>query len=215
MSDRGNCSTVSCKFSEKANGSLFMSQAIIDDGGDVIAVRRKLKPTHVERSIFGEGDGSDVRVHKTSLGNLGALNCAEHIQPLTKYAMYSMSEQIHVASWPSFSIYRGAAQALSAEVNNAASLIYAVEGQTFVLAPCALVGQAGLELFCDTEHKRQLLQKGGGFTQIYGPEGSTLAQPLDETEEGIMYADLDFDMLDIAKNAYAQSGTTPVPTYSV
>ena len=27
----------------------------------------------------------------------------EHLQPLSKYAMYSQNEQIHVASWPSFS----------------------------------------------------------------------------------------------------------------
>jgi aliphatic nitrilase len=70
-------------FTERsATGSLYMAQAIIDDAGQVIAVRRKLKPTHAERSVFGEGDGSDIRVHDTRLGRLGALNCAEHIQPL-------------------------------------------------------------------------------------------------------------------------------------
>jgi aliphatic nitrilase len=196
-------------FSERSGGSLYMSQAFIDDVGQVVSVRRKLKPTHVERSVFGEGDGSDIQVHDTRLGRLGALNCWEHFQPLTKYAMYSLGEQIHVASWPSFSVYRGAAQALSAEVNNAASLMYAVEGQTFVLAPCGLVGQAGHDLFCDTDLKKQLLLQGGGFAQIYGPEGSRLAQPLAETEEGILYADLDFSLIAIAKSA-----ADPVGHYS-
>ncbi|OUS93811.1 carbon-nitrogen hydrolase family protein [Rhodococcus sp. NCIMB 12038] len=193
-------------FSERSGGSLYMAQAIIDDGGHIVSVRRKLKPTHVERSVFGEGDGSDIRVHDTALGRLGALNCAEHIQPLTKYAMFSMGEQIHVASWPSFSIYRGAARALSAEVNNAVTLTYAVEGQTFVVAPCATVGTAGQDLFCDSDAKRQLLLVGGGFTQIYGPEGSSLAEPLPETDEGLVFADLDFDLLDIAKSAYDPVG---------
>lgn len=194
-------------FAERsATGSLYMAQAIIGDDGQVIAVRRKLKPTHVERSVFGEGDGSDIRVHDTRLGKLGALNCAEHLQPLTKYAMFSMNEQIHVAAWPSFSVYRGAAQALGPEVNNAASLMYAVEGQTFVLAPCATVGQAGQDVFCDTEEKKQLLLRGGGFTRIYGPEGSQLAEPLAETVEGILYADLDFGLLAIAKSAYDPVG---------
>lgn len=193
-------------FSERAGGSLYMAQAIIDDSGSVLAVRRKLKPTHVERSIFGEGNGSDVRVHDTALGKLGALNCAEHIQPLTKYAMFSMGEQIHVAGWPSFSIYRGAAELLGPEVNTAASLMYAVEGQTFVLAPCALVGDAGQALFCDTDEKKELLRQGGGFTRIYGPDGSSLATPLPETEDGILYADLDFELIDIAKNAYDPVG---------
>jgi aliphatic nitrilase len=196
-------------FSERAGGSLYMSQAFIDDQGEVIAVRRKLKPTSVERAVFGEGDGSDIQVHDTALGKIGALNCWEHFQPLTKYAMYSLGEQIHVGSWPSFSVYRGAAHALGAAVNNAASLTYAVEGQAFVLAPCAVVGQAGHDLFCDTDVKKQLLLQGGGFTQIFGPEGSVLAEPLEEHEEGILYADLDFSLIAIAKSA-----ADPVGHYS-
>ncbi|WP_405534317.1 carbon-nitrogen hydrolase family protein [Streptomyces sp. NBC_00075] len=194
-------------FAERTvTGSLYMAQATIDDTGRVLAVRRKLKPTHAERTVFGEGDGSDIQVHETRLGRLGALNCAEHIQPLTKYTMYSKGEQIHVASWPSFSVYRGMATALGPEVNTAVSLVYAVEGQTFVLAPCATVGQAGQDLFCDTDAKRELLLQGGGFTRIYGPEGTELAKPLPETEEGILYADLDSDLLAIAKHAYDPAG---------
>ena len=71
------------------------------------------------------------------LGRVGALCCWEHLQPLSKYAMYAQNEQVHIAAWPSFSLYRGGAYALGPEVNNAASQIYAVEGQCFVIAPCA------------------------------------------------------------------------------
>ncbi|MDQ0382571.1 carbon-nitrogen hydrolase family protein [Amycolatopsis thermophila] len=188
-------------FSERAGGSLYMSQAFVDDTGRVLSVRRKLKPTHVERSVFGEGDGSDLQVHDTKLGRLGALNCWEHFQPLTKYTMYSLGEQIHVGSWPSFSVYRGGAKALGPEVNTAASLVYAVEGQTFVLAPCGVVGAAAHEVFCDDDVKKQLLLQGGGFARIYGPEGSELAAPLAETEEGLLFADLDFSLIAIAKSA--------------
>lgn len=196
-------------FSERAGGSLYMAQAFIGDTGELISVRRKLKPTHVERSVFGEGDGSDLQVHDTALGKLGGLNCWEHFQPLTKYAMYSLGEEIHVASWPSFSVYRGAATALGPEVNTAASLTYAVEGQAFVLAACSVVGEAAHEVFCDTEAKRQLLRLGGGFARIFGPEGTPLAEPLAETEEGILYADLDPALIAIAKSA-----ADPVGHYS-
>lgn len=192
---------VALGFSERDGGSLYMAQAFIDDSGALLSVRRKLKPTHVERSVFGEGDGSDIQVHDTRLGRLGGLNCWEHFQPLTKYTMYSLGEQIHVAAWPGFSLYRGAAKALGPEVNNAASLGYAVEGQTFVLAPCAVVGTGAHELFCDTDKKKQLLLQGGGFARIYGPEGSELAEPLGETEEGLLVADLDFSLIAIAKSA--------------
>ena len=144
--------------SEKAGGSLYMGQWIIDADGETVAMRRKLKPTHVERTIFGEGDGSDLSVYDTALGRVGALCCWEHLQPLSKYAMYAQNEQVHIAAWPSFSLYRGGAYALGAEVNNAASRIYAVEGQCFVLAPCATVSPEMVQMLCgDDPMKRQLL----------------------------------------------------------
>lgn len=105
-------------FSERSGGTLYIAQAVIDDNGAVIATRRKLKPTHAERTVYGEGDGSHLAVHETAIGRLGALCCAEHIQPLSKFAMYSQHEQIHMAAWPSFSVYRGAAFQLSAQVGS-------------------------------------------------------------------------------------------------
>jgi nitrilase len=129
-------------FSERSAGTLYISQAFIDESGALLGVHRKLKPTHVERAVYGEGDGSSLKVYDTALGRIGGLCCAEHLQPLTKYAMYSCHEQIHVASWPSFSVYKGAAMQLSAEANCAATQVYALEGQTFVLSPCAIVNEA-------------------------------------------------------------------------
>jgi nitrilase len=70
--------------SEKQGGSLYMAQWIIDAQGQTVATRRKLKPTHVERTIYGEGDGSDLSVYDTALGRIGALCCWEHLQPLSK-----------------------------------------------------------------------------------------------------------------------------------
>lgn len=197
-------------YSERSGGSLYMGQAVISAEGELVGARRKLKPTHVERTVFGEGDGSDLAVHDTALGRVGALCCWEHLQPLTKYAMFSQHEQVHVAAWPSFSVYKGAAYALGPEVNTAASQLYAAEGQVFVLAPCAIVGDAALDLFCgDDPVKRQLLQRGGGFARIYGPDGRPLAEPLPEDTEGILYADIDLSAIAIAKAA-----ADPVGHYS-
>ncbi len=203
---KANDITIVMGYSERDEGSIYMGQAFITPEDGVAKTRRKLKPTHVERSVFGEGDGSDLDVLDCDFGRLGALCCWEHLQPLSKYAMYSMNEDIHCAAWPSFSLYRGAANALGPEVNNAASLMYAVEGQAFVLAPCAIVGQAGHDLFCDTDVKKQLLLQGGGFARIYGPEGSMLAEPLAEDEEGILFADCDPALQAIAKSAADPTG---------
>ncbi|MGF1511487.1 MAG: carbon-nitrogen hydrolase family protein [Myxococcota bacterium] len=186
---------------EKDGGSLYMGQAIIDEQGELVASRRKLKPTHVERTVFGESDGSHIAVHQTRLGRVGALCCWEHLQPLTKYAMYAQHEQVHVAAWPSFSVYRGMAHALGPEVNNAASLIYAAEGQCFVIAPCATVSPQMIEMLVDGPDKEPLLKPGGGFAMIYGPDGSALNSRLPEDAEGLVYADIDLSMISLAKSA--------------
>ena len=157
--------------------------------------------------MFGEGDGSDLAVHDTPLGRVGALCCWEHLQPLSKYAMYAQNEQVHVAAWPSFSLYRGGAYALGPEVNNAASRIYAVEGSCFVIAPCAVVSKEMVAMLCgDDPAKRQMLLEGGGFTTIYAPDGQLMHQPLAEGTEGIVYADLDLGMISLAKAAADPAG---------
>ena len=160
----------------------------------------------MERTVFGDGDGSDLSVYDTSLGRIGALCCWEHLQPLSKYAMYAQNEQVHIASWPSFSLYRGGAYALGQEVNNAASQIYAVEGQCFVIAPCAIVSKKMVELICTDDMKKQLLLEGGGFARIYAPDGQMMHAPLAENEEGLIFADLDLGMISLAKAAADPAG---------
>jgi nitrilase len=198
--------TVVLGLSERDGGSLYIAQWIIGPDGETIAKRRKLKPTHAERTVFGEGDGSHLAVHDLEIGRLGALCCWEHLQPLSKYAMYAQNEQVHVAAWPSFSLYDPFAHALGAEVNNAASKIYAVEGSCFVIAPCATVSQAMIGELCDTPEKHQFLHAGGGFAVIYGPDGAPLGQPLPPDQEGLLYADIDLGMISVAKAAADPAG---------
>jgi nitrilase len=197
---------VALGFSERHGGSLYMGQSLIDDEGRTVLSRRKLKPTHVERTIFGEGAGSDLIVVGTPLGRIGALCCWEHMQPLSKYALYAQNEQIHIAAWPSFSLYRGAAYALGPELNTALSQVYAAEGQCFVLAPCATVSADMIALLCVDDTKRQLLKPGGGFARVFGPDGAPLGQPLAEHEEGLLIVDLDLGLIPLAKGAADPAG---------
>ena len=188
-------------YSERSGGSLYMSQAIIGPDGELIGNRRKLKPTHVERSVYGEGDGSDLAVFDLPFGRLGALCCWEHYQTLTKFAMYSQHEQIHVASWPSQSLYQPMVRTFGLQVNESAMRMYAVEGQVFVVNSSNVIDQACLDLFCDTPEKRKLLELGGGWARFFGPDGGDLAAPLPHDEEGILYAELDLSQISLAKAA--------------
>lgn len=39
-------------------------------------------------------------VVKTPIGNVGALMCWEHLQPLIRHHTLAQNEQIHISSWP-------------------------------------------------------------------------------------------------------------------
>lgn len=194
---------------ERAGASLYCTQLVIDAEGNILGRRRKLKPTHAERTAWGQGDGSDLQVFDTALGRLGALNCWEHLQPLIRHAMYSMHEQVHIASWPSFSLYRKHSYALSAEACMGASRQYALEGGCFVLAPVAVTSKEIVDRLADTPERADLIEVGGGGARIFGPDGSTIAGPAGDDEETILFADI--DLYDIAR---AKNFTDPVGHYS-
>jgi nitrilase len=132
-------------------------------------------------------------------GKLGGLNCFEHLQPLPKFAMYCLGEQVHVASWPSFALPPSGPYALRSEANTAASQVYALEGQCFVLMAVAVVDDLIIETLVDTDEKSQFLQKGGGFSNVFGPDGSPLVKTLYENEEGLLFADIDLSMIVFGK----------------
>ncbi len=192
--------------SEFSRGTLYIAQALIGNKGETIFTRRKLRPTHIERTIFGDGDGSDFHVADTELGNVGGLCCWEHIQPLSKYVMFNDNEQIHCAAWPAFGLYANVAYSLGHEINMRASQIYALEGQCFVIASCALVTQEIVDELCSTDEQRALLSTGGGHSKIFGPDGSQISTDLDPDEEGLVYADIDLSMIALARAAADPAG---------
>ena len=142
--------------SERDGGSLYMGQWLIGPDGETIAKRRKLRPTHAERTVFGEGDGSDLAVHdRDDVGRLGALCCWEHLQPLSKYAMYAQNEQVHVGAWPSFSLYDAFAHASLKSTTPRARLT--PSRVAFLPRPCAVVSQAMIDELCDLSEKHAFL----------------------------------------------------------
>lgn len=203
---RRNSITVAVGYSERAYGTLYMAQTLIGPEGQILLHRRKLKPTHVERTLFGEGDGSDLRVVPTPLGRIGALLCWEHLQPLTKYAMYAQNEQIHIAGWPCFGIL-GAIPALSPAANLNASSTYALEGGCFVITSTQIMSAEGIATFALADGSvPPIYNGGGGFARVFGPDTTLLSEVLDEHVEGVVTADIDLSWIAYAKNAADPAG---------
>lgn len=112
--------SVSLGFSENDDNSIYIAQTIIGPDGTLKCKRRKIKPTHMERTVFGDAS-RDVFNSVASLpfGRVGALSCWEHIQPLLKFQTSSQREDTHVSAWPTLTSHTGGADlwSMSAEGN--------------------------------------------------------------------------------------------------
>ncbi|KAH8670400.1 putative nitrilase [Tricladium varicosporioides] len=199
-------------YSERDGGSLYMAQSTISSEGVIVSHRRKIKPTYVERIIWGDGQASSLKsVVETPFGKVGALCCFEHYQPLLRYYQYAQGEQIHVASWPAFfEVPKGSEWPFqgSPEASLLASRFMALEGQMFVILSTQIVKEENL----DSMHLRELGvtdKAAGGFAMIYGPDGTELVDALAPDQEGILQADVMLSDID-----YSKALLDPVGQYS-
>ena len=71
-----NSIVVCLGYSELKGDSTYVGQCTINNDGKLLMTRRKMKPFHVERSVFGDGDGPSLQnVVDTSAGQVGQLSC--------------------------------------------------------------------------------------------------------------------------------------------
>ncbi|KAF1791325.1 Carbon-nitrogen hydrolase [Phytophthora cactorum] len=170
-------------FSENDHNSLYITQATISGA---------------TAHIFGDASGSCLmNVVDLPIGKVGALNCWEHIQPLLKYHTFLQHEEIHVGSWPALdSFVEGdpGHWGMSRDGSHCSARQYAVEGGCFVMCTTAVTTQRGVDLM-KTQNGLIYHTPGGGCSAIYGPDGRRLSKPLPETQEGLVFADLDKSLI--------------------
>ncbi|KAF9527602.1 carbon-nitrogen hydrolase [Crepidotus variabilis] len=206
-------------FAERDGASLYIAQVTITQDGKIANHRRKIKvkelplqvvqdfnqpllqPTHYEKTIFGDGSAQSVyNVVQTPFGRLGSLNCWEHIQPWLKTHFYSQHPQIFVGGWwPAFPAGTGGSPYIvSGEASSRMTQSVAMEGGCFGLVCCQVVSEAGAEKMKMTGFP-WFKFPGGGFSTIYGPDGSALTSPIDPGEEKIVYATISLDKINEVK----------------
>jgi nitrilase len=191
---------VSIGVNERDGGTLYNTQLLFDADGTLIQRRRKISPTHYERMIWGQGDGSGLRAVNSKVGRVGQLACWEHNNPLARYAMMADGEQIHSAMYPG-SMF-GDSFAQKSEINIRQ---HALESACFVVCATA---------WLNADQQAHIMQdtgcaigpiSGGCFTAIVAPDGALVGEPLREGE-GVVVADLDFTRIDKRKQLMDSCG---------
>lgn len=184
------------------SATLYNTLLFFARNGDYMGRHRKLMPTYQERLVHGLGDGRDLRVYDTEIGMLGGLICWEHHMTLSKYAMTTMGEEIHVAAWPGF--WRGGNPDLGERQMEAdhgpaftcdgefAIREYAAETGNFVLSASGYLPPENI-----SEEWREKLPALNadwaiGGSAIVAPGGGYLVPPLLDKED-VLYAELDFN----------------------
>jgi len=191
---------VSIGVNERDGGTLYNTQLLFDADGSLIQRRRKITPTHYERMIWGQGDGSGLRAVDSKVGRIGQLACWEHNNPLARYAMMADGEQIHSAMYPGSVV--GDLFAQQAEINIRQ---HALESGCFVVCATA---------WLDSDQQAQIMKdtgctigpiSGGCLTAIVAPHGTFLGEPI-RSGEGVLIADLDFTLIDKRKQLMDSRG---------
>ena len=213
---RANKIYVSLGYSEVDLASLYTTQVMINPAGDIINHRRKIRATHVERLVFGDGTGDTTEsVMQTDIGRVGHLNCWENMNPFMKAYAASLGEQVHVAAWPLYpgketlkypdpftnvaeanadvSIPIGSSLRGCLRADETAQLVtpaYAIETGTYTLAPWQTITAEGIKLNTPPGKELEDPHIYNGHGRIFGPDGQNLVPHPDKDFEGLLFVDV-------------------------
>ncbi|KAH8892752.1 hypothetical protein GQ53DRAFT_860857 [Thozetella sp. PMI_491] len=199
---RDNDIFVSLGFSEIDHATLYMAQVLISPAGDVINHRRKLKHTHMEKLVFGDGSGDTfMPVTETSIGRLGQLCCWEHINPFAKALSVSQGEQVHVAAWPLYRMpHRQMLTNHPAWASDIATLEYSIEAGAWVIASFQRISAEGILKNTPADAGPVTIPPmPTGDARIFRPNGSLAVPKQDDDFDGLLIAEIDLNETHLMK----------------
>ena len=176
-------------------GTVYCTALTIGREGVVLNRHRKLKPTHAERVIWGDGDGAGLKTLARPYGRISALNCWEHQMLLPAYALAAQGTQIHAALWPG----REKPDVGSGEFCWTRQLLLS---RAFASQTAAyVVAAAGLRLKAHIPDRWRALGEWEhtGQSAIIDPRGEVIAGPLEG--EGVLVAEGSHAVVRAAKAA--------------
>ncbi|HKA69515.1 MAG TPA: carbon-nitrogen hydrolase family protein [Actinomycetes bacterium] len=82
---------------EQTGSTIYNTILYFSPEGELVDRHRKLVPTGSERTVWGMGDGSTLRVVNTPLGRIGGLICWENYMPLARFHLYAQGVDVWLA----------------------------------------------------------------------------------------------------------------------
>ena len=82
---------------EPHGGTIYNTFLYLSPDGHIADKHRKLVPTGSERTVWGMGDGSTLRVVETPFGRIGGLICWENYMPLARFHLYAQGIDVWLA----------------------------------------------------------------------------------------------------------------------
>jgi predicted amidohydrolase len=164
-------------------GTIYCTLLFIGREGVILGKHRKLKPTMFERTVWGEGDGSSLRLYDRPYGRLGGLNCWEHQMVLPGYALIAQGLQVHAGVWPGGRFTR----------QEVLSRAFAMQSAAYVVMAGGLLREEDMPddirqlRMSFPAHERHIVMPCDGASGIIGPDGEYLAGPV-YNEETILTA---------------------------
>lgn len=198
-----------------SSATLFNTNLIISDNGEILVHHRKMMPTFFEKLTWSPGDGHGLRVVDiASSCKLGALICGENTNPLARYAMMAQGEQLHISTWPPIWPTRDPTVAATANYDNVAAnrtraAAHCFEAKCFGVLCAGHLDSAAADAIASASSNPDLVRKiidnsPLGASMFLDPNGALTPgfiiksgekQKKDymQDEEGILYADLDLE----------------------
>jgi nitrilase len=180
--------------------TLYCTLLTISREGKILNRHRKLKPTHHERSVWGDGDADGLRPVARAWGHLSGLNCWEHNAVLPGFALMAQGVDVHVAAWPGrepATVPDGPVWARQILLSRA----FASQAGAYVL--CA--GGLRLKRHVPDRFQSLYLFDHNGGSAIIDPRGEVIAGPM-IGEEGILTVDADLSLARQCKVASDPAG---------
>lgn len=159
--------------SKQSRATTYCTLLFVGKEGTILGRHRKLKPTHAERLVWGEGEARSLRVYDRPYGLLSGLACWEHNMVLPGYALMAQGTQIHVAAWPG--VPEGAPKAPIPIFPRQLLLsrAFASQGACYVLSSASVITAEHVP----ERYRNLLMRPRPGESYIIDPRGEVIAGP--------------------------------------